>query len=221
MTIQDKNNFIVNNFEEIRNLRKIITHQGKGVVSFTSIVQDSAVAGMASELAKALYQQHFKTIIIDTNTIHPTVHEWFKSLEDKNLVYDTLDDSLKNSTPIISVLIDGDKSLDIMSCRIATEQRDIFSSIEFKSKIQDLKSDYDYVLLCLPPIKDNFETNELISISDQTYALVHMNKDEFTDVSKALHSLHLAGNKLDGWITVNRKTKKYPYFENLIKMKSK
>ena len=221
MTIQDKKDFAKSNFEECRSLRKIITHQGKGIVSFTSIEKDPAVAGMAVEIAKALQQQHFKVLIIDTNTVHPEVHEWFMLKNDKGILSEFIEDSASISVNTVSVLTDGDNALDVLPCETAPNQRDFLSSNEFKNKILMFKSNYDYVILCLPPIKDNYETQELISISDQTYAIVHMLENEFTDVSKALQNLQLAGNQLDGWVMVNRKSKEYPYFERLFKWKSK
>lgn len=221
MTIQDKKDFAKSNYEECRSLRKIITHQGKGIVSFTSIEKDPAVAGMVAEIAKALQQQHFKVLVVDTDAVHPEVHEWFMLKNSDGVLGAFSENNTAISTNIVSVLSDSGDSLDVLPCETAPEKRDFFSSNEFKEKILSFKSNYDYIVLCLPPIIDYYETQELISISDQTYAIVHMMKNEFTDVSKALQNLQLAGNKLDGWIAVNQKSKEYPYFENLLKRKSK
>lgn len=221
MTIQDKKYFAKSNFEECRSLRKIITNHGKGIVSFTSIEKDPAVAGMASEIAKALHQQHYKVLIIDTDTVHPEMHEWFMLKNDNGILGEFASGNSRLSSNTVSVLTEGEYSLDVLPCENAPEQRDFFTSDEFKNKILTYKVNYDFIILCLPPIMDNYETQELISISDQTYAIVHMMENEFTDVSKALHTLELAGNKLDGWITVSQKSKNYPYFERLFRRKSK
>jgi Mrp family chromosome partitioning ATPase len=221
MTIQDKKDFAIINFEECRSLRKIITRQGRGIVSITSLEQDEVVGDLAIEIAKALSQQHFHVLLVDANHMNPGLYDWFALKNSEAVIEKFPEINDVNLARRVTVRIDTECSFDLLPCESNLEQREYFSSVEFKDNIIGLKANYEYIILSLPALKNNYETQELMSISDQTYAVVEMMEDEFKDVSAAIQSLQLSGNSINGWIAVNRKSKKYPYFEKLFKYGSK
>lgn len=221
MTIKNKTLFADHNILEVRNLRKTITTQGKGVIAITSIEANDAVVGVVAELAKAIQIQKTSVLLIDCDASAPKVHEWFDIPNSEGFL-----DCISSKNPdkhhnMVQIKLGENDGILVIPCEFAPEKCEVIVSHSALSLILGYKNEFDFVVLLLPPLKTSFEASELMSVADQTYVCFTPLQNTRFEVAKTLQTLAFSNNKINGWIAIDRKFKKYDYFTRFFKKQAK
>jgi succinoglycan biosynthesis transport protein ExoP len=217
MTINDMSTFENKNILAFRNLRKIVSTQGKGIIAITSIDIDSTVAGVAIELAKALQIQQKSVLLIDCDLKHPSVHEWLAIPNHLGIIDSISSAGLVAKRNMLSVKICEDATLNVVPCESVAGRSEVLASPQASLLLLSYKGEFDYVVLSLPPLKTSFESLELMSIADQIYVCFTPLRNTRSEIDGLMQLLEFSNIEIDGWISSEAKLEKYDYFSRFFK----
>ena len=177
-------------------------------ILFTSTIMDELKSTVCVNLAYSLVLNKKKVCLIDLDLRKPCVHKAFNVQKENGLV-DYLDGTMEKDEIIkhtdtgIDVITIGQKVLNPLV---------VLESKKLKDLIEELKSEYDYVLLDSAPViaTDSFVAAKL---ADGIVYNVAMNHAKKKDIQESIRSLKNLGIKIIGLvITKAYKEKKDEYY---------
>lgn len=150
-------------------------------ILITSSLPNEGKSTIIKNLAYALAMTGSRIIVIDCDLRNPTVHQMFKISNMNGLTNIIVEDANYQKYVISDKEYDN---LDIIpSGPIPPNPSELLGSNKMKSFINNLKEDYDYVLLDAPPVLLVTDPTVLAPIVDGVILVVQANKTEI-DVTK-------------------------------------
>lgn len=167
-------------------------------IGVTSSLAHEGKSTISANLAIAYAQSGEKTLLIDGDLHRPTVAKAFKCKNDRGLTTLIANDLTEKNQDIKSTLINN---LFILTSGILPPDPAKFArSPKVKSIIDDLKKDYDVIIMDLPPMLGASETTILSSKLDAIILVVNPNVATKMSISKTKKTMDLAKLNILGYI---------------------
>ncbi|KXZ40583.1 capsular exopolysaccharide family [Alkalithermobacter thermoalcaliphilus JW-YL-7 = DSM 7308] len=195
-----RTNILFSNIDE--NLQTIlITSAGQSEGKSTTIAN---IAASLAELGK-------KIILLDCDFRRPSVHKKFNITNNKGIT-----DILLNNydyKDCIQRIVEG---FDIITCgQIPPNPSEIISSNKLKRLVEDLKKDYEYILIDAPPVGIVSDAAILSTFIDGVILLASCGETQIEHIKKAKETLENVGAKILG-VVLNKleveKNRAYGYY---------
>lgn len=190
--------------EQFRNIRTNINFMNVDkevkTIVFTSAMASAGKSTVSANVAITMAQAGKKTILIDVDLRRPTMHATFNVSNSNGLT--TLLTSRSMEMDANSVIREsGVENLSILTAGpIPPNPSELLSSKHMLDLIEDLKQEYDMVVLDLAPILDAGETQQLTSSLDGTILVVRQSYSQKSAVKRAVELLKLTKSPILGYV---------------------
>ncbi len=199
-------------FRNIRtNIEFMLKNRKHNVIAVTSTVAKEGKTSVTANLAGALHLLKKRVLIISLDLRKPTLHKLFDISNTKG-VSSYLSGAVSKEEIILKTKYEY---IDIIpSGPVPPNPNELIASQELSELIEELKKEYDYVLLDTPPIGLVADTKVIIKHSDLTIYLLKANysKKEFINLINDLyeHEKTNLGVVING-VKVSKKGYGYSY----------
>lgn len=189
--------------ESYRTLRTNIQYSSfdkkyKSIV-ITSSEQGEGKSTTAANLALSLAQGEKKVVLIDCDLRKPSIHKKFKvsnatGLSDVLIGKERLSNTLKRH---------GENLLILPSGKIPPNPSEMLSSKAMSNLLEELKEDFDYIIIDTPPIQAVTDSQILSTKVDGTLLVIRAKETKRESVHNAVNLLkkvnaHIMGTVLNG-----------------------
>ena len=189
--------------ESYRTLRTNIQYSSfdkkyKSIV-ITSSEQGEGKSTTAANLALSLAQGEKKVVLIDCDLRKPSIHKKFKvsnatGLSDVLIGKELLSNTLKRH---------GENLLILPSGKIPPNPSEMLSSKAMSNLLEELKEDFDYIIIDTPPIQAVTDSQILSTKVDGTLLVIRAKETKRESVHNAVNLLkkvnaHIMGTVLNG-----------------------
>ena len=189
--------------ENIRKLRHRVERMmhGKKVIMVTSLLENEGKSTVAVNLALSLSQKHSKVLLIDCDLRKPACYAILDQGEVPVQLCDVLDGNADLSSAILS---DKMSSLHLLlEKRAMRNSGDMISSANMQSLLAQVRQEYDYVVLDLPPMAEVSDAESMMEYADASLLVVRQNIAAAPAVNKAIAALSDGNAKLLGCVLNN------------------
>ena len=170
---------------------------GAKVLQMTSAEPGDGKSTSISNLALAIAQTGHKVLIVDADLRRPTIHKLFGIVNGIGLG-DVLADEIDAPTAIRETRINN---LSLMTAGTLPESpSEILMSPNFTDLVQQLRSEFDYVLIDSPPLAVVSDPSVIASSVDSVLMVVRVNKNRHGAIRKAQEIIQTNGVKVSGVI---------------------
>ena len=189
--------------ESYRTLRTNIQYSSfdkkyKSIV-ITSSEQGEGKSTTAANLALSLAQGEKKVVLIDCDLRKPSIHKKFKvsnatGLSDVLIGKELLSNTLKRH---------GENLLILPSGKIPPNPSEMLSSKAMSNLLEELKEDFDYIIIDTPPVQAVTDSQILSTKVDGTLLVIRAKETKRESVHNAVNLLkkvnaHIMGTVLNG-----------------------
>ncbi len=197
--------------EQYRKLRTAVDYSSMDkeikVINFTSSFPEEGKTLTGLNLATVYAQTGKKVLIIDLDLRKPKVHRAFK-VSNKNGIVDIVANDLKIEDAIVSV----DTNLDVIvtggKVPFPTE---ILNSKKLGNIIQELKEQYDKIIVDCPPLTAVADATVISNLCDGTIFTVGYRKTNKDIAKSVLKQLESTGANVIGGIMTQVNTREVYY----------
>lgn len=212
VTVTDSTSFITEQFRTIRtNIRFALPDQDIKLLLVTSSIPGEGKSTNAANLGVVFAQEGKQVVIIDADLRKPTLHHTFNTLNVSGLT-DVLTRQQDYFNVIQKTIVDG--LYIIPSGPLPPNPVELLSSKTMDILLQDLKKDYDIIILDAPPLLLVADAQILSNKCDGTLLIVNMDIVQKADVLKAKATLASSKAKIIGVVLNNIKiSKKHHYYQ--------
>lgn len=188
--------------EQFRNIRTNISFMNVDkeikTIAFTSAMASAGKSTVSANVAITMAQAGKKTILIDADLRRPTLHSTFKVSNVQGLT--TLLTN-KNVDPESVIMASGVENLDILIAGpIPPNPSELLGSKHMLDLIENVKKEYDMVVIDLAPVLDAAETQQLTSSLDGTILVVRQAHSQKAAVKRAVQMLKLTNSPILGYV---------------------
>ncbi|MGE7693575.1 CpsD/CapB family tyrosine-protein kinase [Lysinibacillus sp. NPDC094177] len=208
--VTDSKSIISEQFRTIRtNIRFSLPDQEKKSLLVTSSIPGEGKSTNAANLGVVFAQEGKRVIIIDADMRKPTLHHTFSTLNTNGL-----SDVLTRQEIYFNVIqkTSVEELSIIPSGPLPPNPVDLLSSKTMEILMQDLKKDYDIIILDAPPLLSVSDAQILSNKCDGTILVVNMDLVQKVDVLKAKAALVSSKAQILGVVLNNIKTPKNHYY---------
>ncbi|MCD5481036.1 CpsD/CapB family tyrosine-protein kinase [Lactobacillus delbrueckii subsp. bulgaricus] len=190
--------------EQFRNIRTNINFMNVDrevkTIVFTSAMASAGKSTVSANVAITMAQAGKKTILVDADLRRPTMHATFNVSNSNGLT--TLLTSRSMEMDANSVIREsGVENLSILTAGpIPPNPSELLSSKHMLDLIEDLKQEYDMVVLDLAPVLDAAETQQLTSSLDGTILVVRQAYSQKSAIKRAVELLKLTKSPILGYV---------------------
>lgn len=192
--------------------------EGAPVYGVASTVASSGKSTIMANLAVQLGGTSKKALLIDADMRCPVQHKIFGYDKGLNGLSEFLSGVIKTKEEgIIKSDLDG---LYIMpSGHIPPNPAELLMSNKFKELIEEIKRDFDYVLIDFPPIGLVSDSAAAVNYIDGYIFVARANQSKISDVKDTIERLESLGGKIIGIVLNDTGAKsgkfgKYSHYEN-------
>lgn len=167
-------------------------------ILITSTKELEGKSTVTVNLGIALAQSNKKVLLIDCNLKNPKIHEFFELCNDRGLT-----NILKNNECIYKDIINltDIKNLEILtSGNICTDTSELLGSYNMKALLQEIKNNYDIILLDSCAIEFATDAVVLSTIVEGTILVCESGGVKIENVKKAINALEKVNSKILGVI---------------------
>lgn len=158
----------------------------------SSPVKGCGKSFVAANLASALAHAEMKTLLIDLNLRRPALSKFFPRLDIKGGM-ETIE---KKVHDVKSLVTSAAPSLDVLlAANGAAHPPDLFESKEFRMALDQLRQDYDFIVVDTPAILSSIDSSLISSMADAIILVANYNNTFTEDVKLAADSLRRSGEK--------------------------
>lgn len=209
--------------ESYRTLRTNIQYSSvdskiKSIV-VTSANPQEGKSTVSGNLGLAFAQNGEKVIIVDCDLRKPSIHKKFKL---SNLC--GLSEVIIGKEPIENVIQEYKPNLHILpSGKIPPNPSEMISSAAMNNLLEELKENYDVIIIDSPPI-ENFTDGQILSTkADGALLVIKVGESKVESVKEAKNLLNRVGANIIGLVMnyVSTDKKKYYYYYDAEKGKTK
>lgn len=148
-------------------------HDGK-VLMITSVMENEGKSTVAANLALSMAKKHSKVLLIDSDIHKPACHK-ILGLE-QPLFY--LNDVLRGEAPLENAIV-SDKfyGLHVLPAKRLPHQSasDLINSDMLKELLRQVREEYDYVIMDMPPMSAATDAEYVMDLVDATLLVVRQN----------------------------------------------
>ncbi|ABJ59261.1 CpsD/CapB family tyrosine-protein kinase [Lactobacillus delbrueckii] len=190
--------------EQFRNIRTNINFMNVDrevkTIVFTSAMASAGKSTVSANVAITMAQAGKKTILVDADLRRPTMHSTFNVSNSNGLT--TLLTSRSMEMDANSVIREsGVENLSILTAGpIPPNPSELLSSKHMLDLIEDLKQEYDMVVLDLASVLDAAETQQLTSSLDGTILVVRQAYSQKSAIKRAVELLKLTKSPILGYV---------------------
>ena len=188
---------IVESYKNLRtNLISILAKADGKVLAISSPNAAEGKSTTALNIAITLSQLNKKVVILDTDSRKPSIHKKAKLNNEKGCM-----DVLMGSASFKDVIIHYNNFLDVITSGSKVKNpSELFSDIAFDNLLEQLKDDYDYIILDTPPINIVSDTLIIAQKSDAFVMVIRAGSTKYEAFEYAYDSLKVLDIELDGVI---------------------
>ena len=199
--------------EAIRMLRTYVgSNRSVRTVLITSSASGEGKSTTAGQLAAACAQGGKKVLLIDADLRNPSLHRLFGIANRIGLV-----DVLAHRVSAVDVLAEVDvPGLFVLPAGVLAVNAADLISLGFEGVLNEVRGNFDLVVVDAPPAHGVPETQEIASMMDGVLVIAQAHVTSAGELSGTLGALHRAGANVLG-IVVNQvkfSTRKRPYWQN-------
>ena len=210
VTVTDSKSFISEQFRTMRtNIRFSLPDQDIKSLLVTSSIPGEGKSTNAANLGVVFAQEGKRVIIIDADMRKPTLHHTFNTLNISGLT-DVLTRQQNYFNVIQKTSVEG--LCIIPSGPLPPNPVELLSSKTMDILMQDLRKDYDIIILDAPPLLSVSDAQILSNKCDGTLLIVNMDVVQKVDVLKAKAALASSKAKILGVVLNNIKIPKNHYY---------
>ncbi|MCR5350811.1 MAG: polysaccharide biosynthesis tyrosine autokinase [Acholeplasmatales bacterium] len=142
------------------------------VILFTSTIEDELKSYISSNLAACIKNNGNKVLLIDLDLRKPTVHKTFNVIRENGIIEYVAGeasklDIIKNTESNVDIITSGKSVLNPFA---------VLESEKIKSLIEELKEEYDYIILDTPPLAICNDAKLIAKYSDGVIYNVSINQ---------------------------------------------
>ena len=208
--VTDSKSIISEQFRTMRtNIRFSLPDQEIKSLLVTSSIPGEGKSTNAANLGVVFAQEGKRVIIIDADMRKPTLHHTFSTFNT-----DGLSDVLTRQKVYFNVIqkTSVEELSIIPSGPLPPNPVDLLSSNTMEILMQDLRKDYDIIILDAPPLLSVSDAQILSNKCDGTLLVVNMDLVQKVDVLKAKAALVSSKAQILGVVLNNIKTPKNHYY---------
>lgn len=189
--------------ETIRKLRRRVERlmHGRRVLMVTSLLENEGKSTVAVNLALALAKKHRRVLLIDCDLRKPACHA---ILEHRELSCG-LKDVLEGKAALADAVFCEKKSglYLLLESRNSANSGDLVSSKQMAELLRQVRQEYDYVILDLPPMSAVSDAESMMKLADASLLVVRQNAAVVPAINKAITVLDGGKSKLLGCVLNN------------------
>lgn len=196
----------ITSFRFVETIRKLCSRveyhmHGGQVLMVTSLLENEGKSTVAANLALAMAQRHENVLLIDCDLRKPACHA---VLEQKKVAYG-LFDVLTGNCRLLDALLQDKKSglYLLLEKRVTKNSGDVLASENMHTLLQWARSNFDYVVLDLPPMAEVSDAESIMELADASLLVVRQNIAEAAALNKAISVLGSGKAKLLGCVLNN------------------
>ena len=188
---------IVEAYKNIRtNTLALMTKKNAKVLAISSPNASEGKSTTALNIAITLSQLEKKILIIDADAHRPSIHKKLKIENNFGLLNLILD-----KTNLNDAIYHHNDYLDVITCGTnTTKPSEILNSEKFNELLEELKSQYEYIILDTPPINPVSDALVIAQKVDAMVLVVRAGATSHEAFKKAIKSLGVLDIKADGVI---------------------
>ena len=190
--------FLKLNVDKLADTMIYLSDDGKNqVYQIQSAVSGEGKTTVAVNLAISLGANARKTLIIDCDFAHPTVHRAFRLSRIVGIT-----DYFKGEKDFDGIIKHtGYDNLDIITCgETITDHTIFFTSRKFKNIIEEARKRYDFVILDCAPIKLMSDYINVSPLVDATVLVVESDRTSARDLARIVEDLRVCNANLVGTV---------------------
>lgn len=189
--------------ENVRKLRRRVERlmHGRKVIMVTSLLENEGKSTVAVNLAQSLAQKHGKVLLIDCDLRKPACRAILDMTEVPVQLYDVLGGKASLAD---AILCDKKCNLDLLlEARAIRNSGDFIGSAAMQSLLDQVRREYDYVVLDLPPMAEVSDAESMMEFADASLLVVRQNIAPAPALNKAIAALDSGRAKLLGCVVNN------------------
>lgn len=181
------------------------------IIAITSSTKNEGKTTTASNIAITMAQSGKKTLLVDADLRSPSIGEVFSLINNQGLS-GYLKGDCQLGKIIQSVLIEN---LEIVTTgSILGNPLSLFESPNFQLFLDEVKQQYDFVVIDTAPINLVVDTKIIASKVDGTVIVVSENQTRKSDLHELSERLLISGAKIFGFVYKNKTSKGRAYDYN-------
>jgi capsular exopolysaccharide synthesis family protein len=173
------------------------------LVLITSTAPQEGKSSTIVNLAKTLASAGDRVIVLDCDLRRPTLHQHFKVERDTGIT-NYLAGRLEATDwrPFVQTV--GPPNLHVIPCGpIPPSPPELFGTDRFRMLLQEMKGEYDWVLLDSPPITSLSDSTLLASLADMVVLVVRHNATDRDLVTRSVQQLRSVNDAVVGVVLNN------------------
>lgn len=189
------------------NIKYLSVDSEKKVLLVTSVSKGDGKSTVAANLAITFSYDNNKVLIIDCDLRKPNIHKIFEINNEYGLT-DFLA-NVKSDKGLIKKYSDG---VDIITAgKIVPNPCEILSSHKFKNLLDQLRNEYDYIIIDSPPLDTVSDAQNLSVNVDGTIIVARFESTQKNNLMEVKRGFDKIGAKIIG-VIVNRVKDKRPLY---------
>lgn len=184
------------------------------VLLVTSTVPQEGKTTTCINLGISLTQQGYRVVMLDCDFRRPMFHVYFKDFVRDNLhgLSDVLIDRLRLKEAIVKNSYEN--LFFVTSGTIPTNPSELLGSARMSKVLEELKGDYDFVLIDAPPALGIADARVLGKVCDGIIVVIMANRTNREDLTEVKEELERAGEKIVGYVFngINLENRRYRYY---------
>lgn len=212
-TVERPNSFTTESIHKlIVNLEYANVDKKYKVIQITSSLSSEGKTTLIGNMAVLLAQRGHKVIVIDMDLRKPKVNRLFKTSNDVGITNylhgsATLDEAIKKNISGVDLLVSGEKTTAVVN---------LLESEKLIKLVNELKKDYDYILLDTPPVQVNADAMMISRFADGIIYVVGYNLVKKNIIRDSVESLRRNEIPIIGavltQVKVSRHSNYYQYY---------
>ncbi len=183
---------------------------GKKVLQVTSPGPSSGKTTLSANLAAHFAQLGKRVVLVDCDLHRPRLHSIFSVERDQGLT--TLFTNPGTRVQDIAARVALPGLFLIPSGALLPNSAELFSSDRFRRLLDELKADFDVVILDTPPILLFSDSHRIASRADAVVAVGRLDQTKYPDMDRTLEAIESSGTHLLGTVWVGSKPLNAQYY---------
>lgn len=189
------------------NIKYLSVDSEKKVLLITSVSKGDGKSTVAANLAMTFSYDNNKVLLIDCDLRKPNIHKIFEISNEYGLT-----DFLANMKSDKGLIKKYSDRADIITAgKSVPNPCEILSSDKFKNLLDQLRNEYDYIIIDSPPLDTVSDAQNLSINVDGTIIVVRFESTEKNDLMELKRGFDKIGAKIIG-VIVNRVKDKRPLY---------
>lgn len=194
-----KNKKIINELKRIEaNIEFNKENEKPKTILLTSTEKNVGNTYVTNNLATQYAKIYNKVLLIDTDIISKTLTKFYNKNEQEGLTNILKENNISEVEKLIQKT--QNENLYILPVGNDNIEEDIFLQEKVHTILEELKNEYDIILIDSLPINKNIAPIHLANIADVTAIVVESEKTKIEDIEKAKTTIEKVGGKITGVI---------------------